>query len=69
MTTITVSDRFQVVLPVAICESLGVRPGDKLQVIQYEGRITLIPVRPIGEARGLLKGIHTSVRREDDDRL
>jgi hypothetical protein len=40
-----------------------------LQAIQYQGRITLIPVRPIGEARGLLKGIHTSVRREDDDRL
>jgi len=69
MTTVTVSPKFQVVIPVAIRESLGLRPGQKLQAIQYQGRITLIPERPIREARGLLKGIHTSVRREDDDRL
>jgi AbrB family looped-hinge helix DNA binding protein len=69
MTTVTVSPKFEVVIPVAIRESLGLRPGQKLQAIQYQGRITLIPERPIGEARGLLKGILTSVRREDDDRL
>ncbi len=68
MTTVTVSSKFQVVIPGAICESLGLRPGQKLQAIQYQGHIALIPVRPIAEARGLLKGIHTSVRREDDDR-
>jgi AbrB family looped-hinge helix DNA binding protein len=69
MTTVTVSPKFQVVIPVAIRESLGLRPGQKLQAIQYQGRIILIRERPIGEARGLLKGIHTSVRRDDDDRL
>jgi AbrB family looped-hinge helix DNA binding protein len=69
MTTVTVSAEFQIAIPVAICESLSLRPGQKLQAIQYQGRIILIPERPIGEARGLLKGIHTSVRRENDDRL
>lgn len=68
MTTVTVSPKFQVVIPLAIREALGIRPGQKVQAIQYHDRIELIPVRPMRKARGLLKGIETSVPR-DDDRL
>jgi len=66
MHTITVSPKFQVVIPLAIRESLGLRPGQKIQAIQYGDRIELIPVRPIRKARGMLKGIDTSVPRDDD---
>jgi AbrB family looped-hinge helix DNA binding protein len=66
MTTVTVSPKFQVVIPLAIREALGLRPGQKIQAIQYHDRIELIPVRPIRKARGFLKGIDTSVPREDD---
>ena len=68
MTTITVSPKYQVVIPLEIREALGIRPGQKVQAIQYQDRIELIPVRPMRKARGLLKGIDTSVPR-DDDRL
>lgn len=66
MTTVTVSPKFQVVIPLAIRESLGIRPGQKIQAIEYRDRIELIPLRPIRKARGLLKGIDTSVPRDDD---
>lgn len=66
MTTVTVSPKFQVVIPQAIREALGLRPGQKIQAIQYQDRIELIPVRPMHKARGMLAGIDTSVPREDD---
>ena len=62
----TISPKFQIVIPRRIRESLGIRPGQKLQVILYEGRIELIPVKPICEARGFLQGIDTTVEREPD---
>jgi AbrB family looped-hinge helix DNA binding protein len=68
MTTVTVSPKFQVVIPLAIREALGIRPGQKVQAIQYRDRIELIPVRPIRKARGMLMGMDTAVPR-DDDRL
>ncbi len=66
METVTISPKFQVVIPRRIRESLGIRPGQKVQVIRYEDRIELIPVRPIQETRGFLKGIDTEVEREPD---
>jgi len=66
MTTVTVSPNFQVVIPLAIRESLGIRPGQKFQVVQFHDRIELIPVRSMRKARGLLMGIDTSVPRDND---
>jgi len=65
---VTVSPKFQVVIPREVREALAIQPGEKLQVFQYENRIELIPVRPIREMRGFLKGIDTTVER-DPDRL
>jgi AbrB family looped-hinge helix DNA binding protein len=64
--TTTVSTKFQVVIPLRVRRALGIRPGQKVQVIPYEGRIELIPVRPLKQARGFLKGIETTVEREPD---
>jgi AbrB family looped-hinge helix DNA binding protein len=66
MEAVTVSAKFQVVLPHAVRESLDIRPGQKFQVILYENRIELIPLKPIRETRGFLKGIDTTVEREPD---
>jgi AbrB family looped-hinge helix DNA binding protein len=66
MQTVTVSPKFQVVIPREIREALGLQPGQKVQAIQYENRIELIPVEPVTAARGFLKGIDTTVRREPD---
>ena len=66
METVTVSPKYQVVIPSRIRELLGVEPGQKVKVILYDNRIEMIPVRPIREARGFLKGINTAVDRETD---
>jgi len=66
MKTVTVSPKFQVVIPRDIRQSLQLRPGQKMQVIEYEGRIELIPDRDISELRGFLKGINTDFEREND---
>lgn len=66
METVTVSPDFQVVIPKQAREILGLQVGHKIQVMVYEGRMELIPVRPIRQARGFLKGIDTDVKREVD---
>ena len=66
MSTVTISPKFQVVIPKKIRESLRLEPGQKVRAIEYDGRIELIPVRPIREMRGFLRGIDTHVEREDD---
>ena len=69
MKAVTVSPKFQIVIPQAVREQLNVRPGQKMQVIVYNNRVVLIPVKPIAEARGSLKGISTEVPRDEDDRI
>jgi len=66
MQTVTVSPKFQVVIPRDVRESLHLRPGQKMQVIEYDGRIELILDRDISELRGFLKGIDTTIDREKD---
>ena len=66
METVTISPKYQVVIPSRIRRQLGVKPGQKVKVILYDNRIEMIPVRPVEEARGFLKGIDTAVDREPD---
>jgi len=66
METVTISPKFQVVIPLAVRKSLGIKPGQKIQVILYDNRIELVPLKPIKKARGFLKGIDTSLPREAD---
>ncbi len=61
-----VSPKYQVVIPLRVRRALGLRPGQRVQVIPYEGRIELVPLEPIKKARGFLKGIDTAVERETD---
>ena len=66
MTTVTISPKFQVVIPKAIRERLDLHPGQKVQAIEYGDRIEFVPVRPISSMRGFLAGIDTSVLRDKD---
>lgn len=66
MDTVTVSSKYQIVIPQNVREPMGIRPGQKVRVMRYEDRIEVIPVRPIEEMRGFLKGIETTVEREPD---
>ena len=66
MTVVTISPKYQVVIPLAIREALRLEPGQKVQALQYEGRIEFIPIRPAKALRGSLRGIDTRVPRARD---
>ena len=66
MDTVTVSPKFQVVIPRRVRESLGIRPGQKVQVVLYEGRIEFIPLERMKKLRGYLKGLDTHIERDKD---
>jgi AbrB family looped-hinge helix DNA binding protein len=66
MATITVSPKFQIVIPKEIRQKLNLKPGQKLQVIQLGDRIEFIVLKDIRDARGFLKGINTDIVREGD---
>ncbi|MEN6321003.1 MAG: AbrB/MazE/SpoVT family DNA-binding domain-containing protein [Syntrophaceae bacterium] len=66
MHTVTVSPKYQVVIPKEIREALNLRPGQRMQVVEYKGRIEFIPERDLKELRGFLKGINTEFKREGD---
>jgi AbrB family looped-hinge helix DNA binding protein len=66
MQTVTISPKYQVVIPRTARRALDLRPGQKMHVVEYNGRIELIPERDIKELRGFLKGINTEFEREED---
>jgi AbrB family looped-hinge helix DNA binding protein len=66
MYAVTLSPKFQVVIPLPVRRAMGLRAGQTMQVMEYDGRIELIPDRDIAELRGFLKGINTEFRREED---
>lgn len=66
MSSVTVSPKFQVVIPKEIRKRFGLVPGQKIQLVVYGDRIELIPVVPAKRMRGFLKGIDTRVPREGD---
>lgn len=66
MTVVTVSPKYQVVIPRHIRESLGIQPGQKVHALEYEGRVEFIPVRRARELRGSLRGMDTTIAREPD---
>ncbi len=66
MDTVTISPKFQVVIPQRVREAMGLRSGEKAHVIAYRNRIEIIPVRDIRKLRGYLKGIDTSFSRDAD---
>ena len=66
MQAVTLSSKFQVVIPRVVREAMDLQPGARFQVLQYEDRIELIPLREPKALRGFIRGIDTEVPREED---
>lgn len=66
MQAVTVSPKYQVVIPKGVRSRLNLHPGQKMQIVEHQGRIELIPERNIRELRGFVKGINTAFDREGD---
>lgn len=69
MQTVTVSSKFQILLPKMIREELKISAGEKLVIIEKDGVIELIPVSGIKKARGIAKGVTTKNLREESERF
>lgn len=66
MTAVTVSPKYQIVIPKEIRDSMGIVSGQKVQILTYQNRIELIPLKPMKKLKGFLKGLDTDVKRDDD---
>jgi AbrB family looped-hinge helix DNA binding protein len=66
MTIVKISPKYQVVIPKEIRKHLKIKPGQRLQVVEMEDKLELVPLRNIKEARGFLKGMDTGFKREKD---
>ncbi len=63
---VTVSPKYQVVIPLEIRKALNIQPGEKMEIIPYENRIEFVPLKNIKDMRGFLKGIDTTIERDGD---
>lgn len=66
MEIVTVSPKFQIVIPLALRNALGIKPGQKVEVREKEGHLELVPLKPISEYFGMLRGMENDFEREPD---
>lgn len=66
MNTVKLSPKFQVVIPKTVRDHLHLLPGQRMQVVEYDGRVELIPEKDLKELRGFVKGINIHVDKEVD---
>lgn len=69
MGEVTISSKFQVVIPRDVRKQLQLKVGQKLKVVVKGQTISLVPEIPLSEMRGFLKGMDKSRLREEDERL
>lgn len=66
MQTVTISPKYQIVIPKTIRDSLHLSPGEQLHVFSYENRLEFVPIRDVKKMRGFLKGMETDIQRDED---
>lgn len=69
MDAVTVSPKFQVVIPKAVRERVGIKPGERLQVVCFDNRIELVRIQPMHRMRGFLRGLDASFSRDEAERV
>lgn len=69
MEAVTVSPKYQVVIPKAIRARAGIKPGEKLQVLTFDDRIEFVRIQPMNKMRGFLRGLDPTFARDEDDRV
>ena len=66
MQTVKISPKYQVVIPKDVRNAMNLKPGQQIQILQYQDRIEMIPQKDISDMRGFLNGINTEINRESD---
>lgn len=66
MHTVTVSPKYQVVIPLEVRRRLELQPGSKLMVVEFNGGLRLMPLKPPAALRGIARGASAEIEREPD---
>lgn len=67
MEAVTISSKYQVVIPKEVREQFNLKPGHKIMFIPYNNTLRVVVVLPMKVARGMLKGMNTENIREEVD--
>ena len=68
MHAVTISSKFQVVIPSPIRKQFNLKPGQRIQFIPYKNTLRVVLVPPIEEAAGMFADLDTDPQREKTDR-
>ena len=66
MSIVTVSPKFQVVIPLEVRRRMKLEPGAKLMVVEFNGGLRLMPLKAAAALRGIARGIDTTIEAEPD---
>ena len=69
MGVVTVSSKFQIVIPLDVRVKMNLKPGQKVIVVEKDGVVHLIPEKPMRDLRGFVKGVTTDKLRHEEDRF
>ena len=69
METVTLSSKYQLVVPRGARERLRLKPGMRITVLDKGGVLFLVPERPMSAYRGIVRGTNPRGLREKKDRL
>lgn len=69
MATVRVSPKFQVVIPKDIRTNMNIEAGQLVEVFSWDNRIEIVPVRPMEDMRGFIRGMDSGIDREKDREL
>jgi AbrB family looped-hinge helix DNA binding protein len=67
MEAVTISSKYQVVIPKDVRKKFNLKPGQKIAFIPFNGTLRVVIVPPIEEAYGMLAGMDTDDIREEED--
>ncbi len=65
MPTVTVSPKYQVVIPSEVRDRLKLKPGQKVAVVEKDGVVHLIPLRPLKDLKGMAAGTTSKGLRDE----
>ena len=69
METVTVSSKYQVVIPEKLRQAANIKPGDKMVAIAKHGVLQYVPVRPLKHTKGMVPGLDAKELRDETDRF
>ncbi len=69
MESVKVSRKYQVVIPEKLRREAGIKPGDRMVAIVKNGILQYVPVRPLRETKGMIRGLDTKQLRDERERF